>query len=178
MDERDLDSKEIIFGSRKKLEYNTMMSEILEELDQNKEIVLATSYNNRVTARTISFTNDKWVIYFMSWDHNKKVKQIEKNPKVALCLKNIQIEGEAQILKDLSEEMYKKYLEIFKKKFSDIWISTFSRIKEMVMVKVVPSTIVKFENINRRFYLQTIDITKKIAFQMRLEDKDNPNFPY
>jgi len=177
MDEKNLDTKEVILGLRKQLDYFAIINEILEILDQNREIVLATSYNNRVTARTVSFANDKLVIYFMSWVHNKKIKQIEKNPKVALCLKNLQIEGKAQVLKGLSGEINEDLLKNFKKKFSDTWINTFSRIKEMVMVKVVPSTIVKFENIDRRFFLQTININKKTAFQMRLEDKDNPNFP-
>ena len=48
----------------------------------------------------------------------------------------------------------------------------------MVIVKIIPNMIFKFENINKRFQLQVINVKNKTAFQMRLEDKDNPNFPY
>lgn len=178
MNEQDLDSKEAIIGMRKELSYNEMINDIVKILDENKEIILATSHNDRVTARTVSFTNDGLIIYFMSWDHNKKIRQIQKNPKIALCLNNLQIEGRAQILGYVNEEKNANILRIFKKKFSDLWISTFTRIKEMLMIKVNPTTLTKFENINRRFFLQTIKVVRKEAFQMRLEDKENPNFPY
>ncbi len=178
MEVQDLDSKETILGMRKKLNYGAIVGEIVEILNGNKDIVLATSFNDRVTARTVSFTNNDLIIYFMSWVHNKKIEQIKKNPKVALCLRNLQIEGEAQILGFSYEEKNKNNLEIFKKKFSEFWINTFSAIREMVTVKIVPNAIVKFENINKRFQLQVINVKNKTAFQMRLEDKDNPNFPY
>jgi len=163
---------------RKELPYNEITDEIVKILDENKEIVLATCLNDRVTARTVSFTNDGLTIYFMSWDHNKKVKQIERNPKVALCLNNLQIEGRAQVLGHMNEEKNAHILNFFKKKFSDLWISTFTRIKEMLLIKVNPSSITKFENINRRFFLQNVRIVRNESFQMRLEDKENPNYPY
>ena len=178
MNEKDLDSQEAIIGMRKELSYDAITEEVVKILDDAKDIVLATCLNDRVTARTVSFTNDGLEIYFMSWDHNKKIKQIKKNPKIALCLKNLQIEGRAEILGHLNEEKNANVVNIFKKKFSDIWISTFTRIKEMLAIKVTPTTIVKFENIGRRFHFQRISLGEKKAFQMRLEDKENPNFPY
>ena len=178
MNGQDLDSQEAIIGMRKEMPYDAITDEVVKILDENKDIVLATCLNDRVTARTVSFTNDGLVIYFMSWDHNKKIKQIKKNPKVALCLNNLQIEGWAQILGYVNDEKNAHVINIFKKKFSDIWISTFTRIKEMLAIKVSPTTIVKFENIDRRFYFQRISLGERKAFQMRLEDKENPDFPY
>ena len=178
MNRQNIDSRESIIGMRKELSYNEITDEVVKILDQNKDMILATCLNDRVTARTVSFTNDGLIIYFMSWDHNKKIKQIEKNPKVALCLNNLQVEGRAEILGYVNEEKNAQIINIFKKKFPDIWISTFTGIKEMLTIKVTPTTIVKFENIGRRFHFQRISVGERRAFQMRLEDKDNPNFPY
>lgn len=178
MNAKDLDSKQAVIGMRKKLPYDAITDEVVKILDQNKDIVLATCLNDRVTARTVSFTNDGLTIYFMSWDHNKKIKHIEKNSKVALCLNNLQIEGRAQILGYANDDKNTNIINFFKKKFSDLWISTFTRINEMLLIKVNPSSITKFENINRRFFLQSIHVKERQAFQMRLEDKENPNYPY
>ena len=158
------------------VDYNTITDEIKQTFTQNKEITLATSYNDRVTSRTISFVNKELDIYFMSWEHNKKITQLSKNPKVALTLNNIQIEGVAKVLGSPSK--FQEIGDIFRTKFSDRWFETFSKIGEMVLVKVEVKHIVRFENINRRFYLQRVDLENQVVHQMRMEDKTNPQYPY
>ena len=54
------------------VDYNTITDEIKQTFTQKEEITLATSYNDRVTSRTISFVSKELDIYFMSWEHNKK----------------------------------------------------------------------------------------------------------
>lgn len=157
-------------------DYDTIIEEIKEALTQNKDITLATSYDDRVTARTISFVNKELDIYFMSWEHNKKITQLSKNPKVALTLNNIQIEGVAEVLG--SPSSFQEIGDIFRAKFSDRWFETFSKIEEMVLVRVEVKHIVRFENINHRFYLQRVDLENKVVYQMRMEDKNNPQYPY
>jgi len=178
MNQVDLDSEEAIIGMRKELDFEKFKNEIIQIFKENQEIVLATSSNDRVTSRTISFANDGLEIYFWSWIHNKKVVQIKENPNVALTLHKIQYEGEAEILGKPLDEKNIEYLDLFYKKFSEMYVDVFSKIPEMILIKIHPKTIVKFEKIYDRFHLQKMDIKNKKVYQMRLEDKNHPEFPY
>jgi general stress protein 26 len=175
---KDLDSPEAIRKMRKDIDFDTLKNEIIEELNEKKEIVLSTAMGNRVTSRTVSFANDVLTIYFTSWEHNKKILQINVNPKVALTLDRIQIEGIAEILGRVTENDFEYIKTIFLKKYSKKYIDTFFAKPEMVLVKIVPFKIVKFCNIDRRFHFQVLDLKEGNACQMRLEDKDHPKFPY
>ncbi|MHA1504934.1 MAG: pyridoxamine 5'-phosphate oxidase family protein [Candidatus Heimdallarchaeota archaeon] len=177
MPKKDLDSPEAIRKMRRDINFNKLREEIIEELDENNEIVLSTSLANRVTSRTVSYANDVLVIYFTSWEHNKKILQINANPKVALTLNRIQIEGKAEILGIVTESDYEEIKAIFRKKYSEKYIDTFFTKPEMILVKIIPTSIVKFININKRFHFQVLDLINKNACQMRLEDKDHPKFP-
>lgn len=88
--------------------------EIYEFLKSKKHIVLATSFNNRVTARTISYViiNDK--IIFQTDSTFIKSEQIRLNNKVALCIDNIQIEGIAEITGNHFNECNRDFLEEYK----------------------------------------------------------------
>ena len=162
-------------NERVKPDFNTITDEIKQIFVDNREITLATSYNDRVTARTVSFVNKELNIYFLTWEHNKKITQITKNPNVALSLLNVQVEGEAKVLGRPMD--FQEVGDIFRAKFSDRWFDTFSGITEMVLVKIEVNRVVKFENINRRFHLQNVDLANQTVYQMRIEDKTNPNYP-
>ena len=178
MSHTDLDSEEVIINMRKELNYDLFKDEIVQIFTANQEIVLATSSNNRVTSRTVSFANDGLEIFFWSWEHNKKIEQIKDNPKVALTLYNIQYEGEAEILGKPLDKRNESYIALFYKKFSKAYVETFSKIPGMVLVRIVPITIMKFERIQNRFHLQKMDAKAKKVFQMRIEDKYHSEFPY
>lgn len=100
------------------------------------------------------------------------------NPNIALCLNNVQIEGKAEFLGWAFDKKYNEIGDLFRAKFSSIWFDRFSHIKEMMLIKIAPVSVVKFENIYRRFQLQNIDIKNKKVYQMRLEDKNHPKYPY
>ena len=67
---------------------------------------------------------------------------------------------------------------MFDRKLAEAFVDPFSKIPEMVLVKICPKSIVEFETINNGFYLQKMDIKNRRVFQMRIEDKNNPEFPY
>ncbi len=163
---------------REEPDFNRIRSEILTLLADNKDMVLATSLDNRVSARIVSFVNDDFTIYFFSWEHNKKIIQLRGNKNVAFNLRKLQIEGEAEVLGRANSEKFKAIGDLFRAKFSSKWYDSFSSVKEMVLVKVIPLRIVKFESAHRRFHIQNIDLTNSKVYQMRIEDKDNPHFPY
>ncbi len=177
MSQKDLDTEESIIKMRKELDFGTFKDEIIHIFDENREIVLATSSKDRVTARTVTFANDGLEILFWSWDNNKKIAQIKENPRVALTLKNVQYEGEAEILGKPSDKENKAFLDLFERKLAKAFVDAFSKIPEMVLVKICPKSIVKFETIKSRFYFQKMDIKNRRVFQMRVEDKNHPAFP-
>jgi general stress protein 26 len=178
MSDPKLDSKESIIKMREEPDFDKFRSDIVTLLDTHRDIVLATSVDNRVTARTVSFANKELDIYFLSWEHNKKIMHLKSNPNIALCLKNLQIEGIAEVLGNAFEEKFNDIADLFRIKFSPRWYDTFSHIKEMVLVKIIPKKITKFENINRRFHLQNVDLENEKVYQMRIEDKEHEKFPY
>jgi len=90
----------------------------------------------------------------------------------------MQYEGEAEILGKPLDKKNKAFLNLFDRKLAKAFVDTFSKIPEMVLVKICPKTIVKFETINSRFYFQKMDIKNRRVFQMRIEDKNHPAFPY
>jgi len=178
MSDSELDSEEAIIKMREEPDFEKIRSEILTLFSENRGMILATSLNDRVTARHISFVNEDLDIYFTSWDHNKKIIQMKGNPNVALNLNNVQIEGKAEVFTCVFDEKFKDIQDLFRSKFGAVWLDRFSHIKELILVKVIPEKIVKFETINKRFQLQNVDCKNKKVYQMRLEDKNHPKYPY
>ncbi|NHJ05403.1 MAG: pyridoxamine 5'-phosphate oxidase family protein [Candidatus Heimdallarchaeota archaeon] len=178
MTKEDIDSIEAITKMREELDFNEFKTQIIKTLNESRHIVLATSANNRVSTRTVSFANDDLVIYIISWDHNLKINQIKENPLVALCLNNIQIEGIAELINRPTDDKNNEIQNIYRKKFSEIFVNTFFKIPELITIKIVPNRIVKFENFHNRFFLQHMNLKNKSVHQMRNEDRNNSEFPY
>ena len=174
---KDKDSEQAIINMREELDFNKFKNEIIGTLNENRHIVVATAASDRVSARTVSFANDGLTIYFISWDHNLKINQIKQNDNIALCLNNIQIEGKATFIQRPTEDKDLMLENIYRKKFSEQFVKTFFGIPDLITVKVNPKRIVKFENLNNRFFLQHMNFDKKSVYQMRVEDKKHPEFP-
>jgi general stress protein 26 len=97
-------SQEVIKENERELPYEVLEQELIEVLDKNKFWVLATSVDDRVTARTIVIANDGLKIYFQSEMVLDKCRQIAKNPQVALCMNHVQIEGSAEFKGHVSSQ--------------------------------------------------------------------------
>ena len=177
MSDKSLYSEEITTSMRTELNYEEFKEEIIQKLDETKTIVLATSSNDRVTSRTIWFGNDGLDIYFISWKHNKKILQIKENPKVALTLGRLQFEGEAEFCGHPFDEKNKHCLDYFYKKIPKKSIDRVANVPEVVMVKIVLSSIASITSVNQEYYLQKMDFEKKMVYQMRIDDKSHPDFP-
>ncbi|MEA2071125.1 MAG: hypothetical protein U9O98_07520 [Asgard group archaeon] len=162
--------------SRKEIDFTKVKKDIITTLEKNKNISLATAYNNRVTNRNVQYINDGLDIYFTSWGFNKKIQQIEKNPNVGLNQMEIQIEGKAEIHSWPLDEKLQKIEKKFSEKYK--WFTKLQGKKDAVFVKIIPSKIVLFKSIDGLFYLQNVDLQNKKVFQMRLRDKQHPNYPF
>lgn len=65
----------------------------LQEFGKGKRMVLSTSLQDHVTSRMMSVVQREGIFYFQTDSEIRKYKQLSGNPRVALCIENIQIEG-------------------------------------------------------------------------------------
>lgn len=115
-----------------------MFKKLFESLGENRKMVLATSYKDRVTARMMSviITDEK---FYLQTDKNfLKYQQLQANPKVALCCDNIQIEG---IANDIGKPKDNKmFLEKFEKYFKASY-NSYSFLEDERLIEIVPTFI-------------------------------------
>ena len=97
----------------KQLHYDDKYNEIINTLENKDSIVIATSDKDKVAARTVYFIMHNSCIYFLTSKAYDKYKQITKNPNVALCSDNIQIQGIAKTIGHPELEENKVILEQF-----------------------------------------------------------------
>ncbi|AZO94888.1 hypothetical protein [Halocella sp. SP3-1] len=79
-------------------------------------------------------------IFFQTDKRFLKFKQLEKNPNVALCVDNIQIEGIALKKGHILNEKNKEFLDLYKEKHYGSY-EAYSHIEDNVLIKVEPKLI-------------------------------------
>lgn len=127
-------------------------------------MVLATSHDNRVIARNVLIASKGLDLYFFTWKHSRKCKQIEKNPRIALCKDDMQIEGLAEILGALLDEENKEYADILRNKFPDS-VKRWENRPGIVIIRIKPTLIATAgEIINDHIYLEYLDLENEIAY--------------
>lgn len=147
----------------KNIDYRNCYEEVIKELDSIEEIVLATSYQNRVTARIVNCIVDREYVYFITSKAYTKVKQIEKNPKVALTAGGIQIEGEAEILGHPNHDINSFIFPVIESKSSyKEYFKKYSKYKNSVLVKVKPRLVTLYKGAGAYNYL---DLEKEEAYK-------------
>ena len=151
------------FKPVRRLDFEKARDEKIKFLADHRLMVLATSYNNRVTARTVSYASDVLDIYFMSWEHHTKCVQIKENPLIASCIDNVQIEGKARILGNPMDKKNEAYANIYRTKLPDVF-KNFAYQPGMVMVKVTPTFMVTWVKENNLRYLEHLNLVSKVSY--------------
>ncbi len=101
-------------------------------------MALATSQNDAVQARIILIASKGLDIYFFTWNGSRKFKQIEQNPRVALCKDTIQIEGTAEILGAITDRKISKFVNVMREKYPDA-IERWKNRPGMVLLRIKPT---------------------------------------
>lgn len=115
-----------------------MFRKLYEKIGESKKMVLATSFEDRVTARTMSVIFIDGNFYFQTDENFLKYEQLIKNPRVALCYDNVQIEGIAQVLG--SPQDNEKFVEVFSKDFKKSY-EAYSHLESEKLIVVKPTFI-------------------------------------
>lgn len=145
------------------LDYNQIMEEKVKFLDSHNHMSLATSSNDLVTVRTLTYVNDGLNIYFITNQHSKKYAQINANPKVSACIDNVQIMGKAEVLGKPLDEKNKEYADIYRRKLPEIFFK-YSSIPVMVLMRMKPNLFETWVRTPSRQYYEHLDINEKKAF--------------
>lgn len=140
--------------------YNRVKSEIFEILSKNKHVVLATSFKDIVTARTISYVFIDEKILFQTLSSYVKTQQIEKNSNVALCIDNLQIEGKAKVVGNPLEKNNEIFLNEYKKIHKSAY-EKYSMLKDEVVIEVVIEKISRWFYKNNKGYKESINLITK-----------------
>ena len=75
------------------MEFKEVYENFYKELGESKKMVLSTSLNDVVTSRMMSVVLINKKIYFQTDRTFRKYRQLKENPRVSLCVDNMQIEG-------------------------------------------------------------------------------------
>jgi general stress protein 26 len=156
------------------LKFDDLKEEKIRMLAENQFIVLATSLNNRVTARAVRYASEGLTIVFATLTNLKKVVQIRANSKVALCLNNASIEGTAELFSEQEEEG-KRLEKIIKKKHPGYleWWYARTPPEQEVYVKVTPTLIVSYVFKDETPFLEYLDLPNKKAYQTTIWEKQD-----
>lgn len=139
-------------------QYKTKLKEIYDQIGDHAKLVLATSSNNHVSARKMSFIIIDNKFYFQTDISFRKYKDIKENPNVALCLDNIQIEGQCYEL-----EHPLKHVE-FASKFKEYYRSSYdayTSLESERLFVVEASFIQRWNYVNNKPVIEQLYIDKE-----------------
>jgi general stress protein 26 len=131
--------------------YKKEFERLFNVIGKAQKMTLATSSNNHVTARTMSFIIEDEKLYFQTDSKFNKMQQIEVNPLVAVCWNNIQVEGRCEILGHPLEASNLFFREAFEKYYPGSY-EKYSHLESEVVIRVIPNMITTWEYDNGRPY--------------------------
>jgi len=133
------------------------IDDVLNIIEQKHIMVFATSSLNIVTARTMSVIAKDRKIYFQTDESMLKIDQIKRNPNVAFCVDNIQMQGLARIIGnwDKNPTILREYLKVHKSSYEK-----FKNLKAEIVVETELKRIEMWEYRENKPYLIRIDLDK------------------
>lgn len=140
------------------MEFITAYENFYKELGESKKMVLSTSLNDVVTSRMMSIVVLNKKIYFQTDRTFRKYNQIKENPKVSLCINNIQIEGECEKVGMPSDNA--EFVEAYKKHFPSSY-TRYSCLKNERLFVVTPTFVEKWLYIDGIPYIEIFDIVHR-----------------
>lgn len=137
------------------MDFTAAYENFYKELGESKKMVLSTSLNDVVTSRMMSIVVLNKKIYFQTDRTFRKYNQIKKNPKVSLCIDNIQIEGHCEQVGVPSDNT--EFVNAYKKYFLSSY-TRYSCLKNECLFAVTPTFVQKWLYIHGIPYIEVFDI--------------------
>ncbi|HAH94965.1 pyridoxamine 5'-phosphate oxidase family protein [Dielma fastidiosa] len=154
------------------MEFNEAKALMFKKLGTSKIMALASSVDDYVMVRNVSclFYDDK--IYFKTDKNFRKTQQLFKNPRVALCVGGVQVEGIAVNKGLVVEEEGRKFETAYKKY---LWQSynAYSHEDTEILIEVTPIFVEIWDEDENRYAFQTfIDFEKQSVEVKAYDQKD------
>ena len=146
------------------LDFNVASSETLKSLEDVKEMVFSTSFENHVTSRTVSTACKGATIVFLSYKNNTKCVQIKENPRVAICVGHFQVEGLATMRGLLKDKVNSAYSKIYKEKQERYFFKCKDK-ENMDLITVDIDFITCYGPLGKH-YVNKIDFLKRKAYRI------------
>lgn len=146
------------------LDPKEIKKEIIEMLEREKYIVLASCSDGRVTARTMSHINIGMDVYVQTDKKFLKVEQITKNPRVALCVGNLQIEGVAELKNHPSDPENAEFCNLYRQKHPGSF-ENYSSMKDEVVILVKPTLAILWKYIDGKPCRDYLLINENVAYR-------------
>lgn len=140
------------------MEFITAYEKFYKELGESKKMVLSTSLNDEVTSRMMSIVVLNKKIYFQTDRTFREYNQIKANPKVSLCMDNIQIEGHCEQVGVPSDNI--EFINAYKKHFLNSY-TRYSYLKNECLFAVTPTLVEKWLYIDGIPYIEILDIVHR-----------------
>ena len=154
------------------MEFNEAKALMFKKLGTSKIMALASSVDDYVMVRNVSclFYDDK--IYFKTDKNFRKTQQLFKNPRVALCVGGVQVEGIAVNKGLVVEEEGRKFETAYKKY---LWQSynAYSHEDTEILIEVTPVFVEIWDEDENRYAFQTfVDFEKQSVEVKAYDQKD------
>lgn len=128
--------------------------EIFSNFGYSKNMVLSTSYQDKVTSRMMSVIIFDGEFYFQTDKNFRKYNQIKNNPNVSLCCDNISIEG---ICTELGKPLdNNRFIKLYEKYYNYSY-QQYSSLQNERLFKVTPLYIQIWIYENAKPYIEIID---------------------
>lgn len=153
------------------LDFDKLKSRCVKVLNRSKYISVATASGDAVRVRVVDFANRDLSIGFYTWEHTVKVDHLKKNPKISLCIDNLQIEGTAIFSGHPRLPENSAFGECFRERNPNPY-KNFLRTDEAVLIMVEPTLMILMSYENRRLYSDYLDVRDGTAFRRELSPWD------
>lgn len=140
------------------MQFENEYRKFMEEYGRGRKMVLSTSLSDKVTSRMMSIVMIDGKFYFQTDRNFRKYHQICKNPNVALCIDNIQIEGMCREIGHPMdhEEFCRLYRECFKNSYE-----MYSSLQDERLFVVEPTYIEKWTYIDNKPFVEVFEVEQK-----------------
>lgn len=141
--------------------FQQSVQKVWKSIGVHSTMTLATSLNNRVSARPMSVILYDGKFYFQTDKSYLKYKQLSENPKAALCVGNYSIEGECSFIGKPLDENNSFFIKPYKKHFY-LAYKTYSHLDSEVLIEFVPSLIYSWNYELTKPYMEYWDCKNEI----------------
>lgn len=128
----------------------------MQEFGDSRKMVLSTCLRDRVTSRMMSVVQKEGVFYFQTDKTLGKYEQLIRNPRAALCIDNIQIEG---ICREMGRPLnFPDFCSLYQKCYAGSF-AAYGALENEVLFALKPLRIERWVYVESKPYIETMDLT-------------------